>query len=232
MDRDGFNSYTGCRSVQFKVLNTQLSGNVTMGVGNSSQTIGEPPIFWEEEGFPIIEYWDGIYADMISRVIPATVINISKYPGQRFLVFHYLGKSQPGRSSESNRSEAMNKNRGNLADRVRDSKFMQAHEVPYASTVEGGINAIAFPAFGGQNEAHGRALREFYKRNNFIGGEEFWVPIPVKAKPKIVPVIDPELYKRLTTPRRFDKSPFQVIPFGAGIPAGVSKLFQWLCSLL
>lgn len=67
----------------------------------------------------------------------------------------------------------MEANKGNLADRIRKQGVMERHEVPYASTLEGGKLAITFPSFSSQNgwQGHGGALNKFYQRNNFKGGK-------------------------------------------------------------
>jgi len=208
-------------------LKSQINGQMTtIGVGQggqeakninqNTQTPSTPPIFWEEEGFPDIEYWDNEYADLV-QFDPLKVRYDNKYPNHRFLVLHYLGNLG---SREDKNNDAMKTNKGNLADRSKQKGNIDRHEVPYASTIEGGKNALTFPASASQNQAHGRALFQFYRKHHFIGGEEFWVPLPKYSQKRIpVPSAQPNLIPR--------SKPIGGYP-GQGIGNLISDFIKWL----
>lgn len=146
------------------------------------------PIFFEESLFPAIEAIDLEYFETMAP------------PEQKFdiggpvvyLVFHYLGdKTQ--KVANRNRSKREYDGPPNP-----NSKFIQQHEVPYATTMEAkeGPN-LRQNASKLQNEGHGVALGLFYQRNHLKRGDEFLVPLlrwklspaPVrKPVPVLVPI--------------------------------------------
>jgi RHS repeat-associated protein len=150
-----------------------------------------PPIFWEEFAYEDIENIDRNYS--YTQIGLTQTIELPGYPGYRFLVFHY--EANP-KNQQKNRYESRKKN---WFVENPNSYVYQLHEVPYASTKEGGINSIRMPALEGHNIGHGIALRWFYDDHKMKDGDEFYVPLrPLKIKkiPEPIPVPVPNPYKK------------------------------------
>jgi hypothetical protein len=179
-----------------KFTSNGIGVNLPVDENSGPQNLGpnqtQPPIFFGEEIFPGVELADEIYyqfALSIGRTWQV-IEEDKRYPGHHFLVFHYLGSNNL-KNADKNRTNSYGANKGNLADKV-SCKELQKHETPYACTVEGGGGALTFPVPACQNQLHGTMLQSFFRENNFVGGEEFWIPLPdissKKRAPKTVPV--------------------------------------------
>ncbi|MBG9377713.1 hypothetical protein I5907_15835 [Panacibacter sp. DH6] len=120
---------------------------------------------------------------------------------------------------------AIDVNEGNTANQVKKKGLIDRHEVPYASTIEGGIKAMTFPAPASQNQLHGVALKLFYAANNFKGGKEFWVPFPSPKLPSPVPVGAPLFHpKKKENPLNPVMIP---VVTGTATEAVLSLLAEW-----
>jgi hypothetical protein len=221
-------------SVQSKIINTQLIGNMTIEVGTTgkdplgdlnSNTLGDgpgplPPIFWEEYWYPSIEAADYAYSNTFYANISGQVFTVPGYPNVKFLLFHYEAAAI---QKVKNGNLAKNANKGLIID----SRIDDRHEVPYKSTMEGGSNALMYPVERMQNQLHGNELATFYKTNNLQHGDPFLVPlyeptlkhIPVR---QFKPGYKPEI-------KIYDGSPFEwLLPSPTGAGALIEQLIKRL----
>jgi len=136
-----------------------------------------PPIFWAEFKHPFVYVADADYA---KKYAPerGQIKRDPDYPNIKFLVFHRLGKLNPNNPNtpEKNRREAKKANRYRLKDMLKEADE-HLHEVAYASTEEGGAQAIMYIVDADDNVAHGIDLGKFFLDKHVVTGEEFWVPI-------------------------------------------------------
>jgi len=106
------------------------------------------------------------------------------------------------------------------------------HEVPYASTQEGGALAMRRITDATQNSGHGNALNQFYKQFNLNTGDVFVValfePTPKlpAANPLPAPFFDPQFRPILIpiTPIPTISPTFRPIPIPIPIPVTVMPL--------
>jgi RHS repeat-associated protein len=128
-----------------------------------------PPIFWNEEFFQDIERVDLQYYETLAP--PGQKLELTAFPNYVFLVFHYLDNSG---QAEKNRYESFKAYKG---PKNPNSAMLNLHEVPYASTIEGGAKAMRSLASKMQNIAHGVALGKFYSNFKLKAGDVFLVPL-------------------------------------------------------
>lgn len=173
------------KSVQTKIIDRQLVGNMTLSVGDvgkgpfdelNSNSFGDgpaplPPIFWEEYWYPSVEAADYAYSNEPYPNLFGQVMSLPEYPNVKFLVFHYeqnkLEQGINGDMASDANEDVINPN----------STIYDKHEVPYKSTKEGGSKAMMYPVNRGENRGHGASLADFYKSFNLKDGDIFLVPL-------------------------------------------------------
>jgi RHS repeat-associated protein len=197
-----------------------------------------PPIFWNEQLYPAIQGIDKKYArSPISYMRGHTVTYPVPEGGYRTFLFFHRGAG--GAKSKDNRDEAYKSfPETNVLTGPIDGKMLQKHEVPYASTQEGGFGALVEYASAEQNRKHGTALNKFFADLGIKEGDAFLVPIfganeeperspeaetkkakAIDASPILIPIImkaSEQIFKGLRNIGPFVPSPVRIldlIPF-------------------
>lgn len=165
------------------------------------------PIFFDELEFPDIEDVDLEYYETMAP--PEQKIEQFGPYNYVFLKFRCLRSSV---LADDNRNASAKNFDPPFS---YDGKMLNRHEVPYASTMEGGSLAFSRLTSALQNRMHGTALQKFYDDNNLKTGDYFLVPLhKPNPKQRTVPVAAPKkdpikLPKFDTRPRG---NPWPIIP--------------------
>ncbi len=183
---------------------------------NASSPNKEIPIFWDEELFPDIEDVDKDYYDHFA--LPEQKLDIGG--DYVFLVFHYLDNSLLGDKNRS-ASETTYKNSDHYTKNP-NGKMLNRHEVPYASTIEGGAKAYSRLASATQNQTHGSALNAFYNHYNLKYRDMFLVPL-LRNKKQPQPQPAPAI-KKVPHP---DITPLLIPIIEEGIEGAVATFPEW-----
>jgi hypothetical protein len=138
-----------------------------------------------------------------------------------FLLFRYLGNST---LAEENRKLS-----GQNFKKPFDynGSLLNRHEVPYASTMEGGAGAFSKLTSKSQNKEHGDKLNSFYQRNNLQAGDYFLVPLMISGDK------NPQPYSPPIGVRRPDSNPLPyLVPVGVEAGEGLEIALELLEGLI
>jgi hypothetical protein len=167
------------------------------------------PIFSDEYFFPEIEAIDYEYW----QIAPVNQkIFFPAFPDFGFLLFQYEANAaqQNANSAASLRAYKGVQNTNPVLNNL--------HEVPYASTKQGGKFAIRRIVNAKENQEHGIALRWFYSREGLKDGDYFLVPLykPTMKSPGVI--VSPKFEKK--------PSPPSVVPVLIPIVSGTAEGFE------
>jgi hypothetical protein len=169
------------------------------------------PTFGREMEFPKIHAIDLEYSKTTLGKAHTLVLEVPGAGSMRFLVLQYESNTK----EHIKNRDASKKANPNTIGKSKDNTA--GHEVPYASTKQGGALAMRRITDATENSQHGTALMQFYKEFNLKDGDIFLVPLfdlepksqtktataPATAtSPSTVPLSAP-------LPEQFIRPPFQ-----------------------
>jgi hypothetical protein len=210
---------------------TDVLGNQAKGPGPKTPNfkIGNIPVFTGDFEFPKIHDIDLKYSKSDRGKIHSKTFKLPF--GTVTLIAVTVEKDKVKQQKNRDANKAANPTQvGNRANNTA------GHEVPYASTQQGGALAMREVTDATQNSNHGNALNSFYKEFNLNSGDLFFIalfePTPQQpvAIPKTSPSFDPKfpplffpLVPAPSAPPSFRPVP---IPIPSTLPTILPPLFN------